>query len=422
MTKENPIENQMNDKSYFWIIGGGQMQMPLIEEASRLGMHSIVTDLNPQCVCSPLADKFFVLDIFDIKGHLRLAEQLIKKNIKIRGVLAAGIDAPETMARLAQHMQLPGVKPEIAQLVHHKANFRKRLEELGYPVPRYVSFSREQLHELPFLANSIGYPLIIKNTDSSGSRGTRIFHEANPLVMLEVAQTAITVSKSGTALIESCWEGSEHTVETLFDVRGQFHPCFITDRNFEKSDGYALETGLRHPSMLPEATQQEMYAIACSVATDLGVTIGAAKFDFMVTPAGPRIIEMTVRLSGGFDCQYLVPAATGKAVLRAAILTAIGEDFDASMLTDRLNRVGVTGSLWPKPGRITAISGVDEARQLPGVEKIFFRYAPGDIVEPYVDCTRRVCFIVTTGADEAEALDNLRRAEATIKIQITHEV
>lgn len=412
----------MNEKCYFWIIGGGQMQVPIIEEASRLGMSSIVTDLNPGCICALLADKFFSLDIFDIDGHLLLADKLINEDIKIRGVLAAGIDAPETMARLAQHMNLPGVKPEIAQLVHHKANFRKTLEKLGYPVPRYISFSHEQLHELPFLAESIGYPLIIKNTDSSGSRGTRIFREENSILMQEVAQTAIAVSKSGIALMESCWEGSEHTVETLFDVQGKFHPCFITDRNFEKSDGYALETGLRHPSILPKTTQQEMYAIASSVATDLGVNIGAAKFDFMVTPAGPRIIEMTVRLSGGYDCQYLVPSATGKTVLRAAILTAIGEAFDESMLRDNLNRVGVTGSLWPEPGLITAISGVDEARQIPGVENIFFRYAPGDTIEPYVDCTRRFCFIITTGANEAEALDSLRRAEATIKIKITHEV
>ena len=422
MIKNISISDQSKDQRYFWIIGGGQMQVPIIEEASMLGMQSIVTDLNPQCICSSLADIFFEVDIFDIQGHLKLADKLIKNNFKICGVLAAGIDAPETMARLAQHLDLPGVKPEIAQLVHHKANFRKSLEKLGYPVPRYISFSNEQLHELPHLAESIGYPLIIKNTDSSGSRGTRIFREANLLEMTKVAKTAISVSKSRTALIESCWEGSEHTVETLFDIRGRFHPCFITDRNFDKTDGYAIETGLRHPSKLSEETQQEMYSIASHVATDLGIDIGAAKFDFIFTAAGPRIIEMTVRLSGGYDCQYLVPAATGKAVIRAAILTAIGEEFDPLILKNRFNRVGVTGSLWPESGRITAITGVDEARQLPGVDKVFFRYALGDIVKPYVDCTCRVCFIITTGDDEAEALDNLQRAKEAIKIQIKHEV
>lgn len=397
------------------------MQVPLIEEAKRLGMSSLVTDMNPACVCALLADKFFPLDIFDIAGHLALADTLVAEGICIRGVLAAGIDAPETMARIAQHLRLPGVRPEIAQLVNHKANFRQRLEALGYPVPRYISFSSAQLDELPALAESIGYPLIIKNTDSSGSRGTRIFRSPNIALMREVAQIAIAVSRSGTALIESCWDGTEHTVETLFDINGYFHPCFITDRHFEKAEGYALETGLRHPSALPQITQDTMYALAHSVAKDLGVTVGAAKFDFMVTEEGPRIIEMTVRLSGGFDSQYLVPAATGKAVLKAAILTAIGQPFHESLLVDSVHRVGVTGSLWPMPGRIVAISGVENASSLPGVEQIFFRCSIGDVVQPYVDCTRRVCFIVATGVDEKDAISHLTRAREAITIHVEQD-
>jgi biotin carboxylase len=408
----------MSQDRYFWVIGGGQMQIPLIEVVCRLGMRSLVTDLNPTCVCSPLADRFFPLDIFDIAGHLALADTLQSEGIFICGVLAAGIDAPETMARIAQHLHLTGVNPEIAQLVHNKANFRQRLEALGYPVPRYVSFSSAQINELPALAESIGYPLIIKNTDSSGSRGTRIFRSPNIALMREVAQIAISVSRSGTALIESCWEGTEHTVETLFDIHGHFYPCFVTDRYFEKTEGYALETGLRHPSALPESMQDEMYAVAHSVANDLGVTVGAAKFDFMVTDDGPRIIEMTVRLSGGFDSQYLVPSATGKDVLKAAVLTAIGQEFDESLLVDTVQRVGVTGSIWPTPGRIGSISGVENALSLPGIEKIFFRCSPGDIVQPYIDCTRRVCFIIATGVDEKEAIFHLNQAREAISIHI----
>ena len=407
----------MKNNRYLWIIGGGQMQVPLISEAAALGLKSIVTDINPDCVCALRADIFQARDIFDIAGHLRLADELQANGVEIAGVLAAGIDAPETMARLAQHLRLPGVQPEIAQLVHHKALFRQRLQELGHPVPRFVTVTHGDLPRLLELAASIGYPLIIKNTDSSGSRGTRIFTAPDAQAMRDVAETAIAVSRSKTALIESCWQGSEHTVETLFDIEGNFHPCFITDRNFEKGDGYALETGLRHPSALDSATQEAMYQMAQGVASDLGVRVGAAKFDVMVTPEGPRVIEMTVRLSGGFDCQYLVPAATGKAVLKAAIQTAIGERFDPILLQDHVHRVGVTSSLWPRPGRIVSISGVDQARQLPGIEQIFFRQSVGDLVQPYVDCTRRVCFIIATGSDEMQARENLRRAEEAIVIE-----
>jgi len=206
-----------------------------------------------------------------------------------------------------------------------------------------------------------------------------------------MVELAISCSRSGLALIEKCWEGSEHTVETIFDVNGNFHPCFITDRKFDKKNGYALEVGLRHPSILPIKIQKEMFVLAEKVAKDLGVKIGAAKYDMMLTKDGPRILEMTVRLSGGFDCQYLVPASTGKNVLRAAILTALGKPFPSDLLKDVKHKVGLTDSIWPKPGKIITITGIEEAEKVLGYEHIFFRYNEGDLIEPYVDCTKRVC-------------------------------
>jgi biotin carboxylase len=401
---------------HFWIIGGGAMQLPLIQEAAELGLRSIVTDRDPHCLCAAHADLFEPLDVFDIPGHLHLADALQARGIAISGVLAAGIDAPETMAALARHLGLPGVDPAIARLVHHKADFRARLQALGHPVPVYTTLRTSDLPQLAAIGERTGYPLIIKNTDSSGSRGTRIFRQADLPAMQAVAQEAIAVSKSATALVESCWEGSEHTVETLFDIDGRFHRCFITDRHFDKADGWALETGLRHPSALAPAMQETMFQLAEQVASELGITIGAAKFDMMVTADGPRIIEMTVRLSGGFDCQFLVPAATGKRVLKAAVLTALGQRIPDGLLQPTRQRVGVTGSLWPAPGRIARIAGVDEARRLPGIEQIFFRYAEGEQIQPYTDCTRRVCFIVATGEDEASAQRNLARAAQAIHI------
>ena len=393
------------------------MQLPLIAEAAELGLRSIVTDRDPGCACAVRADVFVPLDVFDIDAHLALADRLTAQGVVIRGVLAAGIDAPETMARIAEHLGLPGVDSAIARLVHHKGDFRKRLRELGHPVPHFATICHETMAELESIASRIGYPLIIKNTDSSGSRGTRIFQAPALPEMLAVAREAIAVSKSATALVESCWQGSEHTVETLFDIDGRFHRCFITDRHFDKKDGYAIETGLRHPSVLSAAVQEEMYLMAEQVARDLGIRIGAAKYDFIVTPAGPRIIEMTVRLSGGFDCQYLVPAATGKRVLKAAVLTALGQPIPDGLLQASRDRIGLTASLWPVPGVIARIEGVDAARRLPGIEQIFFRYAVGDQVLPYTDCTRRVCFIVATGRDEDEAQSHLAQAAKCIQIE-----
>lgn len=409
-------------ETYLWVIGGGVLQIPLIVEAKKIGLKVIVTDASPSCMCSQHADIFSPIDIFDIKKHLNLADDLTAKGVSIEGVLAAGIDAPETMTRLAEHLKLPGVSSEIAHLVNNKELFREKMKELDIPVPCFYVMTEDNLDTLDKTLSEVGYPLIVKNTSSSGSRGTKIFYEPDFNGVKETVLEAIEISRSSKALIESLWLGSEHTVETIFDINGDFHECFITDRGFDKSNGFAIETGLVHPSQLSKKNQKEMYVLAEYVSKSIGISHGAAKFDMMLTNDGPRIIEMTVRLSGGFDCQYLVPFATGKNVLKAAIQTSLGKLFDNSILLDTKNRVCISESLWPLPGKIVDIKGLKKIELFDGFEFIYFRYNIGDFVEPYTDCTKRVCFIIASGVDYNDALNNMNNIKKEINIKIDKDI
>jgi biotin carboxylase len=413
----NYLEKEKVSDDFFWVIGGGLLQLPLISEVKRLGYKVIVSDRNPSCVCAKDADIFLEIDIFDVQKHLKEAFHLKSSGVKISGVLAAGIDATVTMAVLARSLGLPGVNPIIAHITNNKDIFRETIKKMGYPVPKFKVIGMKNFNDIESAIKEIGYPLIVKNTDSSGSRGTKIFYEDDLDGVKEAVKSAISVSRSKRALIEELWDGEEKTVETIFDINGKFHPCFITDRIFDKSNGYAIEIGLRHPTSLPPQKQKELYSLVEKVARDLGINIGAAKVDMMLTNKGPRIIEMTVRLSGGFDCQYLVPEATGKNILRAAILTALGKSFPLELLGDKKHKIGLTASIWPEPGKIVAIEGLEEVKKIPGFEKLFFRYNVGDIVEPYVDCTKRACFIIVTGKDEISAKKSLQMVLNTIKIK-----
>ena len=403
---------------YFWIIGGGVLQVPLIEEVNKLNYGTIVTDGDPNCICKNNASYFEAIDIFNIDEHVKYADALVNKGIKIVGVLAAGIDAPETMARVAEHLNLPSVSTDIAHLVNNKELFRIEMKKLGVPVPKFHILTKDVLKHLPEIIDEIGYPLIVKNTSSSGSRGTKIFYSPDYDGVYSMAEEAINVSRSKKGLIESLWNGSEHTVETLYDVNGKYHRCFITDRLFDKSDGFAIETGLVHPSKLTNLEQNEMYLLAEKVSNAIGINHGAAKFDMIQTEDGPRIIEMTVRLSGGFDCQYLVPVATGKNVLKAAILTAVGETFSNKLLENTKHRVALSESIWPSPGEIIKIDGVEVAKGLEGFEYIYFRYDVGDTIERFTDCTKRVCYIIASGNDYIEAKKNMAVIKSAISFTV----
>ncbi|MBI3634341.1 MAG: ATP-grasp domain-containing protein [Candidatus Yonathbacteria bacterium] len=398
-----------------WVIGGGQLQVPLIEEAKKLGLTTLVTDKNANCVAKEYADHFYPVDIFDIDGSIKLLFRLRQDGMNIIGVLAAGIDANVTAAIVAKVASLPGVDPQAAYLTHYKHAFRKFLRDHNLPSPQWAEVST--LGELKESIKRIGVPFIIKNIDNSGSRGTKKFFSIPGDKELAAAlEDAMANSSTKRALIEELLSGTEQTVETLYDVDGVFHPCFITDREFDPRNEWAVEIGLRHPTVLSLAIQKRLYSVTKKTADFLGITIGAAKVDMILTKKGPVIIEMTTRLSGGFDSQYLVPVTTGKNILRAAILTAIGKRFPKELLIDKKHRVGVTGSLWPKPGKIVSVKGIDEARKIPGVEYIFFRNEIGDTVLPYTDSAKRVCFIIATGKDESDARDILNRALKIISI------
>lgn len=404
-------------KNIFWCIGGGVLQEPLICEARALGYNILVTDAAENCVCAHLADIFYAVDIFDIDAHLTLATELSKKH-EIVGVLAAGIDAPVTMSRLAEHLGLPGVSSLISETVHYKSKFRDFCKVNGIETPHYKVLGANDLSTLPEILDTFDLPFIIKNVDSSGSRGTKIFYTRDNQEELRIAKEAIEYSKSDTFLVESVWLGQECTVETLYDIHGKFHECFITDRIFDYSTGYPIEKGLVSPSQLSNSAQSECFELAERVANKLGIKIGAAKFDMIYTEDGPRIIEMTTRLSGGFDCQYVVPLASGKNIMGAAILTACGGEFPSEFLVDRKNLYAITLSHWPENGEILEVKGTQEALQLPGIEHVFFRKTVGDVVEGFKNCVDRVSFIIATGATLLEAEKNAQRAHDKIELRI----
>jgi biotin carboxylase len=394
---------------YLWVIGGGLMQVPVVEKAHDMGYGVIVSDMNPNCACHSIADVFLSVDIFDIKTHRELA----KDSQDVVGVIACGIDAPETASWIAHDLNLPAATPEIARICHNKHEFRKAMRHLGYPTPKYSVFDK------PNWQWEISYPLIVKNTDNSGSRGTSIFMTPpTEQSTNEAIQNAINASKSGKAIVEELWTGTEHTVETLV-INESLYPCFITDRHFDYSSGYPIETGLRHPSVLPEYLQCKAYELAKNIATDFRIINSPLKLDIMVTDDGIRIIEATTRLSGGFDCQYLVPYATGKDIIGAYIQMSVGSIFfpEWDLLIDKKGLVGVTGSMFPKQGKIKKIDD-SEARKVKGVKEIFWRYAEGDTIEPYIDCAKRVNFIICVGETEEMAYGALEEAKQKIILEV----
>ena len=119
--------------------------------------------------------------------------------------------------------------------------------------------------------------------------------------------------------------------------------------------------------------------------------------------------------SGGFDCQYLVPAATGKNIIKAAMLTGLGLKFNKSLLESKFKKISLSSSVWPKPGIIYHMSYKKFKIKKNEYLKVIFTKKIGDMLARE-NCADRPCFIIAASNNEKKTKNLLRKAKNRIKI------
>src|SRR5712691_7574001 len=155
------------------IVGGGLLQLPAVPIAHGMGLAVVMTDRRLDAPAMRLADEPVALDIYDVSGHLRLADDL-RRRYRLRGVFAEGADVEVTVAAVAAHTGLPGIPVEAAANTKNKARMRACLDRAGIPNPRWAEVDGATAGLRA--AASIGYPLIVKAVDNSASRGATLVH------------------------------------------------------------------------------------------------------------------------------------------------------------------------------------------------------------------------------------------------------
>jgi biotin carboxylase len=371
------------------IVGGGLLQVPAVERAKELGYFTIVTDKNENAPAFSICDEKIFLSSKDIEGHELLAKKF-RETKNLAGVYTQGTDVEYTVARAANYANLPGISVDAAQYCNNKILMRTRLSEQNVDNAKF--FAAKTLDNAYDAVKNIGIPCILKPADNSASRGVTIIHSESEIKnAFEVAINSCFHEK--TVIIEEFFDGEEYSVDTIV-WDGIVYPCGISDREFLKSENYAVQSGSLTPSLLPEHIQNEMYELMQSAATAVGVDKGAFKGDLIIVNGKPRIIEVTARTSGGFDSQYRKPYSFGIDLIKATIDIAVGKKLDFSDIVPRWFKWSKTFSIFPKPGKIIRIDGIEEAKKIPGVKNIFITAKENDIIPDYVHSATRVNHII----------------------------
>ena len=183
------------------LLGGIRYLLPVIKAAHEQGYYVITADYLPDNIAHQYSDEYVNVSIIDKEAVLKVAREK-----EIDGIMSFGVDPGVIAASYVQNqMGLPSFGPfESVDILQHKDKFRAFLTEHGFNVPWAFGFSSEA--EAWKSKDKFTYPLIVKPTDSAGSKGcTRVDDEDEAVRLIEDFKSrqnseAYSLTKSGYVL------------------------------------------------------------------------------------------------------------------------------------------------------------------------------------------------------------------------------
>ena len=305
------------------VIGASYLQKPLILKAKEIEIETHCFAWEEGAVCKNIADFFYPISITEKDLILKKCEE-----IGIDGITSIASDlASPTMCYVAEKMGLISNSYSVAVVAANKYKMRKCFEENKVNSPRFILANEN------YSLENFKFPLIVKPTDRSGSRGVmKINH---PEEVEQAVKRARKESFTGEVIIEEFITGAEVSVETI-SWKGEHYILAITDK-VTSGEPYFVELQHHQPSLLPPEIQNKIKIQTVKALDALNVTYGASHSELKITENGDVfVIEAGARMGGDFIGSDLVQLSTGYDFLKGVIELSLGK-FSEPVLTERKN-------------------------------------------------------------------------------------
>lgn len=387
------------------IIGASILQLPAIKKAKELGHYVAVADFNPNAIGIPYADEFFNASTIDIEAICQVA-----KEFKPDGIMTLATDMPmRSISAATSQLGLPGISMDTAIKSTDKGEMIKAFKEHGVESPWFYIIEQES--QLQEMMSQIEYPCILKPTDNAGSRGVMLVNSEDEL--MDAYKYSVSQSRGGLIIVEEYMTGPEVSVEVMV-VDGEPHVLQVTDK-LTTGAPYFVEMGHNQPSMLPFEDVEKIKDLTCRAVKSVGINCGPSHVEIKLTPSGPKMVELGARMGGDCITTHLVPLSTGIDMIKATIDVSLGFIPD---ITPTFKKGSAIRFLDAPNGVVTAICGIDEAKQIDGVQEVSLTKLIGDEVSEIHSSVDRCGFVIVQCNSVVEAIEVCEKAKKSIQIAI----
>ena len=410
-----------NMKKKIVIIGAGAEQVYAYQLARKKGHYVIATDSNPKAPAIKFSDFFIMASTRDAKQTLEAIKNYCNENGKIDGIMTIANDVPYTVAFVADYFNLKGHSVESAILAHDKFLMKEAFKRHGVLSPNFWKVSNlDELKEV--IAREKIEIFVIKPVDGRGARGVLMVNKTDNLEW--AFNESLSWSDEKVLIVERFIHGMQISSESYL-INGKAYTPALAERNYsrlEEFSPYIIEDGGTIPAPIDNNLVLKINKIIECGSKSMGVTEGIVKGDIVIDDNGePQIIELALRLSGGWFASNQIIATSGVDLVDAVINQALNIKVTKEMLIPKFSRSTAVRYWFPKPGKIKSIKGEDEIKGLIGVLKYGFFRKAGDyqpVVKMHPD---RFGYVIVEGGDRDESISRVNKALNLLNIETVQE-
>ena len=342
------------------LLGGSEAQLISIKRAKELGYYTVLCDFLPDNPGQYVADSFYLVSTTDKDAVLEVA-----KKEHIDGIVAYSSDpAAPTAAYVANALGLHGMNYDIVCHFCEKHLFREFLLNNKFCVPNSVEVKIPYSIELIDCSN-LRFPMIVKPTDSSGSKGVTVIYEEKDLA--DALKYAEEYSRNKTLIIEEfIVRDHPYVIEAeIFVLEGKVVSWGLINSIRDDKSNPLLPSAYSYPLDISEERKMIIKnEISRLVAATGNNTSGAFNIEMIIDSynrlffldAGPR--------NGGNMLPEFISMISGKDIVGATLQVAMGDVDNIDVELD-----GESGGYWglgvlhsDKKGKFNGISYSQKAK------------------------------------------------------------
>jgi biotin carboxylase len=336
-------------------------------------------------------------------------------------VIAGAESGVELADRLAAALtpQVSNV-PALTRARRHKGLMQEALARAGLPVIRTLN-TASAAEVMGWLAdqNLTDAPLILKPAASAGSDNVHHIPPGGdwqtPFDLILSSRTKLRAEANETVIVQEQVFGTEFAVDTV-SAAGEHVLAHLI--RYNKTSAGDRMTVFDHTEFLPFDPERygELLAYVRQALDAVGIRWGAAHSEVMLTPDGPRLIEVGARTCGGPVLGFS-RIATGSSQLERVVEAYVDGEIRTRSYDFRQTVVPVF-LIAPVAGTLRNVEALDQLRQLPTHLSTHMWVGNGDHVLRTVDFDTTLGIVGLAGDRDAVFADyqRVRDVEALLRI------